>query len=162
MLYRPCVGIVLVNRSGFIFLAQRRGVGKCAWQMPQGGIDGDELPRSAAIRELAEETGVDKAEIVAESLNWLEYDYPPDAKTDRASVYHGQRQKWFLMRFLAEDTDINIGKDNHPEFKAWRWATPEEVLAEIVSFKYPIYRAVLNEFKGNHPDVFVKAEGMRA
>ena len=153
MQYRPCAGIVLVNAMGRVFLAQRRGYAVGGWQMPQGGIDAEETPRAAALRELAEEIGTDKAEIVAETAGWFQYDYPPDAVVnDRTVTYRGQRQKWFLMRFLGEDADIDLGTA-HPEFGAWRWATPDQAIAEAVDFKRPIYEAVFEEFGRSHPDI---------
>ncbi len=158
MPYRPCAGITLVNDHGLIFLAQRQGYGSGGWQMPQGGIDMDEKPQAAALRELSEEIGTDKAEIIDESADWYEYDYPPDAViNDRTLAYRGQRQKWFLMRFIGQDSDINIGKD-HPEFQAWRWATPNEVIAEAVAFKRSIYEAVLEEFGRKHGKLFYRDE----
>src|SRR5215469_1618370 len=108
--YRPGVGIVLVNRERKVWVGRRIDMPADwpAWQMPQGGIDKDEKPRQAAIRELYEETGTDKAEIIAKTPDWLYYDLPaPIARTVRGGRYRGQRQKWFLMRFLGEDADID-------------------------------------------------------
>ena len=152
--YRPCVGIVLLNGAGLIWIGRR-----CKtiledpenWQMPQGGIDADEDPAIAAKRELAEETGTDKAEIIAETSLWYHYDLPAHLiGTALQGRYRGQRQKWFAMRFLGEDGDFNIHAppgSHPPEFDEWRWASIDDVLDLIVPFKRPVYEAVLAEFR---------------
>jgi putative (di)nucleoside polyphosphate hydrolase len=116
--------------------------------MPQGGIDPGETPTQAALRELYEETGTDKAEILAESAHWHHYDLPPEISAHRiwGGRYRGQAQKWFAMRFLGEDEDIDI-EATHPEFDAWRWESPAALPELIVSFKRPIYVALLGEFR---------------
>ncbi len=147
--YRPGVGILLVNGAGLVFVGRRIDMpsGWPAWQMPQGGIDAGETPTQAALRELYEETGTDKAEIVAESREWLHYDLPaPAAQTAWGGRYRGQRQKWFLMRFIGEDIDIDLSR-HEPEFDAWKWVTPAELPGLVVEFKRAVYVALLDEFR---------------
>lgn len=146
--YRPGVGIMLVNSHGLIFVAQRIDTEGGAWQMPQGGIDADEDPRLAALRELEEEIGTAEAEILAETPDWLTYDLPKELRRKVwRGRYRGQRQKWFLMRFLGKDADIDLQAHDHPEFSAWRW-TPAEGLPDlIVPFKRALYQAVLDAFR---------------
>ncbi len=144
--YRRGVGVMLLNREGRAFVAERIDT-PGAWQMPQGGIDAGEAPIAAARRELAEETGIDRVTILAESAGWLSYDLPADL---RGRVwqgrYVGQAQKWFAMRFEGADADIRID-GAHAEFSAWRWVAPERLPALIVDFKRPLYEAVLAEFE---------------
>lgn len=146
--YRPCVGIMLVNDAGRVFVGRRIDVKDApAWQMPQGGIDPGETPRAAALRELAEETGTDKAEILAESRRWRHYDIPAAIAGGLwGGRYRGQRQKWFAMRFLGSDADIDLAT-THPEFDAWRWVLPDDLPRLIVPFKRPLYLDVLEEFR---------------
>jgi len=145
--YRPCVGIVLVNNSGGIFCGERLDT-PGAWQMPQGGIDADETPETAALRELEEETGVtaDLVTIDGVTPEWLTYDLPDHlvART-WGGRYRGQKQLWYLMRFHGQDSDIDIGT-KHPEFGLWRWSTKAEVIRDIVPFKQDLYREVLQHF----------------
>ena len=118
-----------------------------AWQMPQGGIDAGEAPRDAALRELAEETGSDKAEIIAESGDWLSYDLPPDmAARVWQGRYRGQSQKWFALRFTGADADFDLETHHQREFAAWRWVAPDQLTRLIIPFKRPIYEAVIAEF----------------
>jgi putative (di)nucleoside polyphosphate hydrolase len=143
--YRRGVGIMLLNRDKRIFVGRRIDT-PGAWQMPQGGIDGDETPRHAALRELHEEVGTTKAEILAETENWLTYELPGDLHLQAwGGRYRGQQQKWFAMRFLGEDSDIRLDA-HHPEFDAWKWATRAELICDIVDFKRPLYEAALEEF----------------
>jgi putative (di)nucleoside polyphosphate hydrolase len=145
--YRRGVGIVLVNHERRIFLGERRGPLLNAWQMPQGGIDPGETPAEAAARELAEEVGTDKASLIAETAAWYAYDLPK-AIAARAwkGRFRGQAQKWFLFRFEGHDADIDL-EAHEPEFSAWRWATPDEVLEAAWDVKLTLYQAVLAEFR---------------
>ena len=146
--YRPCAGVMLVNREGRVFVGRRLDSTLEAWQMPQGGIDPGEDPLEAAWRELWEETGVerDKAELVATAPDELSYDLPEDliGKVWKGK-WRGQRQLWFLFRFLGEDNDVNIATAE-PEFRAWRWAEPAELPDIIVPFKRDLYRRLVEIF----------------
>ena len=149
--YRPAVGIMLVNPAGLAFVGRRidMPVGLAAWQMPQGGIDPGESPRDAAFRELKEEVGTDKAEILAETEGWLHYDLPADiASRMWKGRWRGQRQKWFLMRFTGMDADIDPATE-HPEFDAWEWVAPERLPELIVPFKRQLYSDILDEFRAH-------------
>ena len=147
--FRPCVGIMLLSAAGKVFTAKRLDNPADYWQMPQGGIDAGETPRVAALRELEEETGVGPAlvEILAESRGWLHYSLP-DELVGRMwqGRFCGQSQKWFAMRFLGRDADIDI-KQEHPEFSDWRWADRSALPEKIVPFKTQLYRDVLQEFE---------------
>ncbi|HXQ51477.1 MAG TPA: RNA pyrophosphohydrolase [Stellaceae bacterium] len=143
--YRRGVGIMLLDRCSRVFVGRRIDTPD-AWQMPQGGIDAGESPLAAALRELEEEVGTAKAEIIAETADWLRYDLPAEVRGAAwGGRYVGQEQKWFAMRFLGRDQDIALDR-HHPEFDAWRWVTPGELLALIVPFKRAMYEALLREF----------------
>ena len=146
--YRPCVGVMLMNADGAVFVGQRRDRYTEAWQMPQGGVDKGEDPRDAALRELWEETGVtaDLVRIVAETEDWLPYDLPQDLVGQIwKGRYRGQEQKWFLMRFLGRDDQVDI-ETEHPEFSTWRWQEADQLVSKIVPFKRDVYIRVLEEF----------------
>ena len=146
-LYRSGVGIMLLNTERRILMGKRIGVESRAWQMPQGGIDECEDPQSAAVRELLEEVGTDKIEILGVSKSWLRYDLPGNmAATSWNGKYKGQRQKWFAMMFTGLDSDINLYTSGHPEFEEWAWMEPEKCLQEIIDFKKLLYRSVFKEF----------------
>ncbi len=146
--YRPCAGAMLFNEEGRIFVAKRIDTPGDAWQMPQGGIDQGEDPATAVLRELLEETGTDKAEIVAESENWREYDLPDELIGKLwGGKYRGQRQKWFLLRFLGNDTDIDLTAHGNPEFSDWKWVNVNEIIDLIVPFKRALYADIVAEFR---------------
>ena len=144
--YRPCVGVVLTDGRGRVFVGQRADMDTPAWQMPQGGIDKGETPVEAALRELREETGVRKRDVtvLGETADWLPYDLPAEVLPYRGK-YRGQTQKWVLVRLDAEDDVIDLTHED-VEFSAWRWTTGADLLDEIVPFKRGIYEAVLGEF----------------
>jgi len=153
--YRPGVGIMLVNAEGLVFVGQRFDSVVEAWQMPQGGIDEGEDPYPAALRELEEETGVvpHLVELIAETAGWLSYDLPDEliGKLWKGK-YRGQRQKWFALRFLGADADINLdahAEAGHAEFKAWKWASHERLADLIVPFKRDLYADLVRELGGS-------------
>ena len=150
--YRPNVGAALFNREGLVFVARRANFPNAegaagGWQLPQGGIDADEDPRQAVLRELAEEIGTDRAVIVGEYPGWLTYDLPP-ALIGKAlhGRWRGQRQRWFALRFTGDDSDIRLDLDPHPEFDAWRWTELREIASLAVDFKRPIYEILAASF----------------
>ena len=147
--YRPCVGVMLRNADGHIFVGQRLDQNTDAWQMPQGGVDKGEAPQDAALRELCEETSVtcDLVTIMAQTDSWLPYDLPHDLVPRLwKGQYRGQEQMWFLMQFHGEDGQVNIQTD-HPEFAAWRWQPVDRLVDCIVPFKRDVYLKVLDAFK---------------
>jgi putative (di)nucleoside polyphosphate hydrolase len=145
-LYRPCVGIMLINLENKVLVAQRLDSPSDAWQMPQGGIDRGETPLHAAWREMREEIGTDRATLLAESARWLRYDLPDDlARTLWGGRFCGQEQKWFAFRFEGEDSDIDIAT-RRPEFSNWKWVPMAELPAIIVPFKRQLYRDIVAEF----------------
>ncbi len=144
--YRPGVGIMLLNSQRHVLVGQRIDNPSDAWQMPQGGIEPGETPADAAMRELKEEIGTNQAEIVAESREWLVYDLPEElVPVLWGGRYWGQRQKWFAMRFLGQDADIDLETDR-PEFSNWKWLEPQALPGVIVPFKQRLYRRLLTEF----------------
>lgn len=150
--YRPCAGIMLVNRDWKVFVGQRLDQRVEAWQMPQGGIDDGEQPAEAALRELEEEVGTGKAEIIAEAPDWIPYDLPPELVGNVwKGRYRGQTQKWFLLRFTGEDSDIDIATE-HQEFGEWRWADLSELVDMAIDFKRDTYRRVIDAFIGHFPE----------
>ncbi len=148
--YRRNVGAALFNRTGQVWVGQRMdraGTMPGRWQMPQGGIDADEDPRAAVLRELEEEVGTANVEILAEHPDWLTYDLPPELAVQAfGGKYRGQKQKWFALRFLGDDADFVLDRHSHPEFAAWRWVELDELADLAVDFKRDIYADVARTF----------------
>jgi putative (di)nucleoside polyphosphate hydrolase len=151
--YRPCVGIMLINPAGLVWVGHRfdgpndEGGGEW-WQMPQGGIDEHEDPLKAAFRELEEETGIRSVELLAEAPDWFIYDLP-DRLIGLAfgGRYRGQRQKWFALRFTGDESEINLSPPGHTaEFDAWKWVPVAELVPGIVPFKRDVYAQVATAF----------------
>lgn len=146
--YRKNVGIMVMNADGLVWVGQRRDRYQDAWQMPQGGVDKGEDARTAALRELEEETSISAAlvDVVAETADWLPYELPHDLIPQLwKGKYRGQKQKWFLLRFNGSDDQIDL-ETAHPEFSTWKWMTPAELPEAIVPFKRDVYVRVLAEF----------------
>jgi putative (di)nucleoside polyphosphate hydrolase len=156
-IYRPCVGIMLFNPVGLVFVGRRRNKKMPehlrdghAWQMPQGGIDVGEEPYAAALRELREETNVSSTTFLAESPDWYSYDLPCDvSKKSWKGKFQGQRQKWFALQFEGDDSEIDIATPaggQRPEFDAWRWESIGRLAELIIPFKRPVYEKVIETF----------------
>lgn len=147
--YRPAVGVMLLDRDGKVFVGQRLDSTLEAWQMPQGGLDEGEEAVDGALRELAEETGISPhlVEIVTRTTEELYYDLPDDLIGKMwKGRWRGQRQIWFLARFLGTDADVDLATAE-PEFRAWKWAEPATLPAMIVPFKKKLYEDVLDAFR---------------
>jgi len=155
--YRPCVGIMLINAQGLVFVGSRANktlrehvAQGHEWQMPQGGIDAGEDPYLAALRELAEETNVTSVTLLAEASDWFTYDLPADiAQEAWKGRYAGQTQKWFALRFTGDESEINIlapAGGHKPEFDSWKWVPMADLPAMIIPFKRPVYESVVQEF----------------
>ena len=145
--FRPGVGMMIIDKDNRVFVGKRIDSKSNSWQMPQGGIDLGETPSAAALREMREEIGSDKGIVAAESKRWYSYRVPDflipklwDGK------YCGQKQKWFLIRFTGNDSDINIITEE-PEFEDWKWVSLENLLDDIIPFKQKLYKQVIQEFK---------------
>ena len=152
--YRPCVGVVVFNRAGRVFIGKRLGSPEHvdathSWQMPQGGVDPGEEPWPAARRELCEETNIRSVEKLAEIADWLTYEIPREIVGEAwKGKYRGQTQKWFAVRFIGDDSEIDVNHPagHKPEFSAWRWERLQELPALIIPFKRPVYERVVKEF----------------
>lgn len=145
--YRPCVGMMLFNREGRVFIGRRIDQSLEGWQMPQGGVDDGEEPREAALRELEEEIGTGNVEFLREHPEWLTYDLPPRlVGVALQGKFRGQKLKWFAMRFLGPDSEVNLATP-HQEFSDWRWVDLDEALKRIVPFKREIYARVIEAFR---------------
>ncbi|WP_230532806.1 RNA pyrophosphohydrolase [Microvirga roseola] len=155
--YRSCVGVMLLNKQGLVFIGRRRSESSgdnvadgYAWQMPQGGIDPGEDPYQAALRELHEETSVRSVTFLAEAPEWYSYDLP-SMVAGRAwrGRYRGQTQKWFAFRFEGDESEINIhqpGGGHKPEFDEWRWEEMHRLPELIIPFKRSVYENVVRAF----------------
>ncbi len=148
--YRKCVGLVLINRDNLVFLGRRLSLQHRSWQFPQGGIEPGETEEAALYRELREETGLEPGdvELLGQSRGWHSYRIPPRMRNSSKfpSSIVGQRQRWFLLRLLSDDSRIDLNFGESPEFSEWRWVRAEEAVEEIVYFKRSLYRAVIGEF----------------
>ena len=155
--YRPCAGVTVFNRDGLVF-AGRRTDGPAHtdtthdWQMPQGGIDENEDPYAAALRELYEETNIRSVEKLGEIHDWLTYDIPRDIVSGAwKGKYRGQKQKWYALRFIGDDSEIDVahpaGGHHKAEFLDWRWVDIRELPALVVPFKQQLYARVVQEFE---------------
>ena len=161
-LYRPCVGIMMVNGAHHVFAGRRSDLPEQApfcWQMPQGGIEEGETPWSAALRELKEEVGTQNVSFIAESQNWYFYDFPTwlekplfENQDQSSQPYQGQRQKWFMVRLIDQDEHLDLGVDlEEKEFSDWRWVPVHDLLSLVVPFKKEVYRNIIQEFAPYFP-----------
>ena len=145
--YRPCAGVMLANRHGRVFVGQRLDSAEDAWQMPQGGIDAGETPIEAGFREMHEEIGTNKAELLCEHPEWLSYNIPEGLANQLwDGKYRGQTQKWLAFRYIGDDADINIATEQ-PEFCEWRWSSVDSLHQLAVPFKRPVYSKIIADFK---------------
>ncbi|MCY0092619.1 RNA pyrophosphohydrolase [Hoeflea ulvae] len=155
--YRLCAGIMVLNPQGLVWAGRRISEGNTEydgspqlWQMPQGGIDADEDPYKAALRELHEETGIRSAQLLAEAPDWIDYDLPEHMiGIGLKGKYRGQRQRWFAMRFTGDESEIQINPPpagNQPEFDAWEWKPMQDLPGLIVPFKRKAYDQVVAAF----------------
>ena len=149
--YRRGVGAVLFNADGLVWVGRRISMAgqdiKNFWQMPQGGINDEEDPSTAVLRELLEETGTDQADIIDETIDWLTYDLPPHLQGKVWNGrFQGQAQKWFALQFRGLDTDFDLNRYNHPEFDSWRWVELATLPALIVPFKRKMYESIVDVF----------------
>jgi len=145
--YRRCIGAFLINRHGRVLVGQRADRQEPAWQLPQGGIEPNETPRQAVLRELAEEIGTDRATVIGEMPDWVAYDFPENLVGRLWNGrYRGQKQKWFALRFEGSDADIDLAAGGHAEFRDWRWVPVAALPALAVPFKRRVYDSLVAAF----------------
>ena len=147
-IYRSCVGMMIINNQKEILVGKRIDHPSGYWQMPQGGIDENENPEEAVWREMMEEIGTNKAKLIRVSNQWINYDIPADTlkKLPWGHKYKGQTQKWYIMRFLGNDNEINL-KTKRPEFFEWKWINIENITDKVVDFKLHVYEKIKQELK---------------
>jgi len=146
--YRPNVGAVIFNKNGYIWIGERADIQNSSeWQMPQGGIDKDENPRTALFREVYEETGIKSIKIIDQTKKWIKYIIPKDiSKNKWNGKYIGQKQKWFLLYFHGNEDEININLSNKPEFKSWKWDKINNIEDIVPKFRKNVYKEVFKYF----------------
>ena len=149
--YRKGVGAVIFNNYGLVWLGRRISNGRNkythTWQMPQGGIDESETPETAVLREVKEETGTDKVEIIDKTPDWIDYDLPEHLRSVTWNgEFRGQRQLWFALKFTGGNTDFDLKAHINPEFSAWRWAELSNLPELVVPFKRELYKKIITEF----------------
>jgi len=146
--YRPNVGIIVCNERSKVLWARR--CGQTGWQFPQGGIRASETPEQALYRELREEVGLEPqhVQLIGRTRDWLRYDLPEDMQRSRRSgIFRGQKQIWFLLRFVGAEADVRLNLCDRPEFDCWRWVDYWTPLGEIVAFKRGVYERALTELE---------------
>ncbi|ESQ92726.1 RNA pyrophosphohydrolase [Asticcacaulis sp. AC460] len=149
--YRPNVGVVVFNRDGKVWIGHRYGMaGDYAWQFPQGGIDEGEDLEEAARRELYEETGIKRIDLIGRTKDWVVYDFPAEvlAQGKIGKNFKGQKQIWFAFRFTGDDSEIDLNAHHEQEFSRWEWCDLGSVIDRVVHFKRDSYRQVIKEFQG--------------
>lgn len=145
--YRRGVGMFVINQEKKVFIGKRIDSKNNSWQMPQGGIDGEETIVEAVLREIKEESGITSVEVVAETMHWYYYDLPASlVPRFWHGQFRGQKQKWVLLRFIGLDDEINL-QNEHPEFYKWRWAEIHELPKLVIPFKRKLYQSVIEEFE---------------
>jgi putative (di)nucleoside polyphosphate hydrolase len=146
--YRKCVGMMILNNENKILVGRRIDHPSGYWQMPQGGIDENEVPEETVWREMIEEIGTNNAQLIQSSSKWFSYDIPKETlKTlPWGDIFVGQNQKWFIFKFTGKDSDIDVGTEN-PEFSEWKWISKNSLTDNVVPFKKNLYFKVLEEFK---------------